>query len=189
MIRTNKLLNTLKKLISLYALSLCFSLNSYEMPLPAKEKYANQSINQACKIINKEKKLYAIGTGGEMLDEVNALCLTFEGYQEIGLEEARELIVYCVSTFLNIINSNQQLQPYLGNYPFTSQNVEIMIFLYKPDRQEVGPDNISLVRSMKGLVEYHYGYPLYKISEPFLRESYQEACDKLALEKKKPPIP
>jgi len=57
--------------------------------------------------------LIPVGTGGQMM------AMSFDYYQEVDLKTARELIVYDINEYLSVINGNNEIKPYLHEYPFT----------------------------------------------------------------------
>ncbi len=140
-----------------------------------KETLTNRIMMKVARQITTEKELYLVGTGGQMMNEIQMLALSFQGFRDVSLDEARELIVYAVETFVNEVNRNEKVRPYLANYPFIAKNVEISLLFFKPDYSEVDVPNISFIVTRRGCIKYYYGMPEFNIKNPCLIESYEEA--------------
>ncbi|VHO02453.1 hypothetical protein [Candidatus Rhabdochlamydia sp. T3358] len=159
--------------VLLATLSFLFGCSSFWHPLPDYEKIADDITEKTAQKLKEKKNLYLIGTGGRMMNDIQAMHMSFHFYQEVDLKEARELVVYAVNEYLLDINNNEEIRPYLHEYPFTAQNVEIRIFIYKPDRSRLPPEKIYYIASINGVLEYHIrdSNPYQAIHE----ETYEEA--------------
>lgn len=97
----------------------------------------------------------------------------------ISIEKCRELIVDCIKTYLEEINSNEELRSYLITYPYNSSNVYISILNSHPNGDIVlFPDICSVSSCRKGI---YYSIRDKSIG-PFLSETfetYEEALAKL----------
>ena len=90
---------------------------------PTKQSLANQVRLQTCIQLKNEKALVPCGIGAGMMGKIRMLALSFNYYEELSLEEARELVMYACSVFLEKINNNQLIRPFLLNYPFQPENI------------------------------------------------------------------
>lgn len=144
------------------------------------EKIADQITAKTAKKLKLEKDLHLIGTGGGMLDHIRTMGMSFEYFHEITIEEGRELLVYCVQTYLAEINSNERIRPSLEHYPFDYKDVDIRIFVRQPDRDQVPLGSIAVVASIKGKLDYDVREPSPKILKEIHRETYDEAVKLLA---------
>ncbi len=77
----------------------------------------------------KRHNMIVIGTGGGLAKRVNVLSLSFEIQGPQSKEKLREILIDCVEEFLLALNSNEKLRPHLKTYPFTSQGINIVIFV------------------------------------------------------------
>ena len=132
-----------------------FGCSSFRDQTPDYEKIADKITNRTAEKLKKEKKLTLIGIGGRMMDDIQMMAMSFNYYQEVNLEQARELLIYVINEYLSDINNNQDVRPYLHEYPFTSKNVEIRIFIYGPDRTELPSEKIDCITSIDGVLEYY----------------------------------
>ncbi|MEX0962283.1 MAG: hypothetical protein WDZ28_05460 [Simkaniaceae bacterium] len=156
----------------LLMISLAFGCNSMTYKLSDDEKIVNQITQETAKKLKEKKKLVLIGTGGQMMYKIEMLAMSFNYYQEVDLNSARDLIVYTINEYLTDINNNQDVRPYLHEYPFTSKNIEIRIFIYGPDRRELPPEKIGYISSRKGILRY---YTRSDRDHPICKETYDEA--------------
>lgn len=142
-----------------------------------KEMSTDQIAYRAAQKITSSQDLYQVGFGERMIDNTQELSLTFQGFREVSLNEARKIIIYAVKTFVDEINSSKKKEPYL-----TAKNVEVCIWFYKnPDYNSVSPEYIMLVEINDGVIKYYPGRPAYNIKEPLLVESYKKAIDMLSI--------
>ena len=89
-----------------------------------------------------------------MLDEVRMLSLTFKYYNEIEVSKARELLITSVIEFASAVNADARIRPYLKNYPFGPQNIEIRILIQKPDGKEPESGKLCMATAIKGELTY-----------------------------------
>ncbi len=170
-----KILTTLG-IITLIVLGFFFSPFRLSSPSSKDEVIADQVLARAAKKIETTKDLHLIGIGAQMLNEIEMLALSFQCLREVDLNTARELIVYSVQTLMAEVNENEEIRPYLKNYPFTSKNVEIRIFCYQPDASNVALHKLEIISSINGIIKYYpRGPDKYKMEEPILTETYEEA--------------
>ena len=64
---------------------------------------------------------------------INNLGILFQVKRKLSIEQAREILVDCVQEFLTEINSNEEIRPYLENFPFTSKNIHIALLTFAED--------------------------------------------------------
>ena len=169
-------------------LSLCLiGLSAVVLPyFPSeKERTSDAITSQTIQKLQKEKDLQAIGTGGQMMNEIEMLHIAFRYFHEVSLEEGRELMVYAIDTYLDAINKNEKIRPYLKKYPFTAKNLEIEIWIKKPDFTDVPVGKICGVLLRHGRIGYQpQGTHEYKFEPLCLQESYEESLKILDKAKK-----
>ena len=67
-------------------------------------------------------------------------------------DEARELIVNCAETYLQNINSEKALRPYLIQYPFPAERIEFVVLI--PSEKRNKTDSLAVIGLSKGIVKY-----------------------------------
>lgn len=140
---------------------------------------AQEIRNKIGKELAKKHQMRIAGIGGGMMDCVREIAVSFQLRRVLSQDELRCLIVDCVEEFLKAFNENQEIRPYLSNYPFTTANLDIRIFVstpqggdvHYPDFDIVGVYNEDFVTYKR---EDHEGKSLKPIVE-----AYQEALAKV----------
>ena len=120
-----------------------------------REKIADRITLKTAKILKEEKNLSPIGFGGSMMEDVKIIYVAFTYINDsYNVNEARKLIVYCAEKYINEINNNKKIRPYLHNYPFKADNLELDIFF--KDQNNLSPPypNIYFVSLRNGLISY-----------------------------------
>jgi len=159
----------------LLIISLAFGCNSITYKLSDDEKIVNQITQETAKKLKEKKNLVLIGTGGQMMHEIEMLAMSFNYYHEVNLETARELLVESVEEYLSDINSNQKIKPYLHEHPFTAKNVEIAIFFRNQDASNVSAEKINIAAANQGKVVYYIDCSEKHTIKAIYRETYEEA--------------
>jgi hypothetical protein len=80
----------------------------------------------ACEIHN-EVGIYCWSIGAKMVNDIEEVNAKFSAFRTATQEEARELEIFIVEKILKAINSNEQLRPYLREYPFPLERLKIRI--------------------------------------------------------------
>jgi hypothetical protein len=148
--------------------------------LPKHEKVADSITEKTAKELKEQKNLCLVGTGGQMMDDIQMMAMSFYYYQEVDLKTARELIVYAINTYLSAINTDKEIRSYLHKYPFTVKNLEIRIWIYNPDRSELPLEKIYFITSLNGILKY---YTRLNTRQAICEEAYEEALKLLTQSK------
>lgn len=165
-------------LLAVLVISGCDS-SHIHYPPSRKESLANQVTNEAFVQLKKEKKLHPFGMGGQMMDQIKKLTWAFLYYEELNIEDARRLLIESGDVILGIVNRNDEIIPYLQNYPFKPENVQIEIYLKKPDGSDFSHDKLCVITMRRGVLDYSATNPETDRLLTVLEESYEEAVAKL----------
>ncbi len=139
---------------------------------------SNEINAELIKKVAKEKNLKIQGTGGSMMENVEMIGLDFSSEKPFSIEQARKLIVDVTEELLQVYNSNEQIRPFLANYPFNSINVHIMISFQTRSSQNEN-DNIVFVYTKNGSIFYcDYDTEKERYKEVF-QETYGDALKKI----------
>ena len=151
-----------------------------------KVRIANKVRSEAAKKIQNELGLIPCGFGGGMMHKIRNLHLAFFYYEPLDLKDSRKMLIQAVNIFLNEINSNEKIRPYLCEYPFLPKDISLIIVLKKPDGNKVDQGDFAILVFRDGIAQYKFHDP-DSDSEypPFIayEESYEEAVEKLGLSK------
>src|SRR3990167_7317944 len=138
-----------------------------------------QKINvQTAKEVKKELGLVAIGTGGALMYDVKMSAMSFQYYHEIDIEKGRELIVKVIEKYLKNINENKPIRPYLHQYPFEVDSIEIRMFISKPDGRDIPDGQLEYISCLHGIIEYNANGPKWK-TITLKSETFNEAVELL----------
>ena len=145
---------------------------------PDYERIAGKITVETAMKLEKQRNLHLAGTGGGMMNDIQMMAMGFDCHQEINLNESRELLLYAVDEYLSDINKSEDVRPYLHNYPFTEKNVEIRVWISKPDGTDPSSGNIYYISAIKGILRYSIpGADKYS-SKVICEETYEEAKQK-----------
>lgn len=109
-----------------------------------------------------------------MNEDIKSLFLGLTCNKEASIDDARKLIVTCAKEYMFEINNNKELKPYLHNFPFSEQNIQLSIIFKTPlgINNEIG--KLSSVEIIKGKVIFSANKTEYTL-ETVLEESFEEA--------------
>jgi len=156
------------------------SVNEYAFLKPDKYDLANTVVAETSFQLKRDKNLIPFGTGRKICDQIQMLALTFICYKETEIDEARELLLEAFKVMVHVINSNEEIRPYLCQYPF-DQNLEMSIYFRKPNgHRDFGQLGICSIK--RGKLEYIIQNSTYNYTT-ILSETYEEAESKGCVEK------
>jgi|GEM_PF-2624313 hypothetical protein len=133
------------------------------------------------KLAKKLTQKYEMSVSGDSVAMpggiVNNLGLCFHVYRVLKKEEIRKILVGCVEYFVNEINSNEKIRPYLEKYPFGPKNITIGLIMYTSEEGDVYDPDIEAAFAAGGVIWYgtkgkdqEFGY------KNEYRESFEDAA-------------
>jgi SpoVK/Ycf46/Vps4 family AAA+-type ATPase len=100
----------------------------------------------------------------------------FKINQPISKEKARQILVECTQEYIQEINNKKELLPYLENYPVNEKNIDLSIYIYDKNGDQVFYPNLGHVSLFMGNLEYFIRDPKHQDKhEPFATETFEEA--------------
>lgn len=121
----------------------------------------------------KAKGFIAVGSGGSGGVNIHkTFDLLFQTKEKMTIESARRLIVESTHEFLDCINKNKQLRPYLIQFPATIENVGLVISTTPKD--SVQEPNIVSVMTIWDKIYYYSNDPDFD-KYIILKEPFEEA--------------
>ena len=148
-----------------------------EYVIPEYEKISDKITARTAKKLSKKYQLDPVGSGGSMMHDVKKLALSFNCYHPLSIDESRRLVVDCVNEYLKSVNENKEIRPYLHNFPFNEQNIELAIFIFEDNKfTKIQPGQVSSVSTLNGKIRYktRSAEDQYK-RETLHQETYEEA--------------
>jgi len=152
---------------------------SLEYKPSEKSEIVDDIMRKAFIQLQKEKELSPFGTGAQMMDEVKMLALAFSYCKEIELEDGRELLIAAINTFLETINADTRILPYLKPCPFEPKNVQIRIFLRNRDGSPFASGKLCFISAINGTLQYDIHDPQTTRLKTVYEEPYEEALAKI----------
>lgn len=145
-------------------------------------KLSDKIFNAYNKTFLKEKNMHLIGQGGAMMYDIEKINAHYYSYEPTTLEQARKLYVDIIEGYLQAYNSNEKIRPYLHNYPFNVDNLDITISFKDELNQRRGNGYIALMFRVRGKIFYETYDHDNKNFVTLLSESYEEARQLLGYE-------
>lgn len=164
-------------LIAVFALFGCCNNVCYY--LDEKENLCNKIIRKTATELKNELKLVPYGSGGQAMDQVKMLALCFIYREPVEIDQARTLLIASVDKFTAKINENEDIRRYLNNYPFETKNVEILIYIQDPSRNNFEPEKLCVVSIISDILEYQIHDPSTKKLTTIYKETYEDAVRNL----------
>lgn len=127
-------------LIAIVSLSFCFFNWGRDYTIMAHEIRAKVGEK-----LEKRHKMVCIGAGGGMMGSVHMISVHFKINHPLDRDEARALIVDCTEELLAAVNANEEIRPFLKDFPFTPKNLSISIISTNPDGSSVFDPYIEAV--------------------------------------------
>jgi len=141
------------------------SMNAKERPVYV--KYVHEIVNEYKKEMKKEYGLQCIGSGGSMPHDVAEIGVMFTIQKKVtSLEEARELEVAAIQKLLNHINNHPKIRPFLREYPFKNDRVEISISFTDKNNEQYMDGSIAYMYQVRNKI-------FYKTAEKCIAKGYQ----------------
>ena len=172
--------------------NLCLSLLMYLLTSCSREsmedKLSDRHMSAFGKEVQKTDKLYLVGTGGSARYGIDKLSLTFISYTTPSIDQARKLYLDIVNRFIARINEDEEIHPYLIDYPMTHRDLKICILFSGLPESEMA-DYVTVISmgeygkkfEEKPIYYFKYDYEQQR-SNIFFEETFEEAVENLKLE-------
>ena len=177
------------KLFSLFILPTLSFFAYLLMPIDARSPYyeteclVGETLSKTRKIIKaRYPDIQPCGTGISMPGgPVRELGLYFDINGSFSKEYIRKLIIEIAEELLCQINSNEKFRPHLIKYPFTIEDVEIIIYNHDKNGERVYDPEIGVADISSGILSYdtYDQESVYCKYKNKFEESYEEAIELL----------
>ena len=141
---------------------------------------ANRVQNCFVKKVREELGLYCEGSGGKQAYDIQSYRLQFRIVEKGTIERARELIVKITEMFKEEINNDKDVRPYLREYPFPHERIEIRISFSDEKGYRYKDGSVAFCTYEDPYGIYYYYLPEKNEHCDLLKkEPFQEAFDKV----------
>ncbi|MDF2577858.1 MAG: Conserved hypothetical rane protein [Chlamydiales bacterium] len=131
-------------------------------------------------ILSEKHALMGGSVGGAMLLDIEKVNFDFQiKHAPMKIDEARLIYVDCIQEFLKFYNNNEQIRPYLANYPFTVSNISLNLNFLDENGSKIVDNSFVYFIFNKGDKIFYRGFS--PNVEPFVKlhhETYEEALAK-----------
>jgi hypothetical protein len=135
-------------------------------------------MNSYAKELKRTKNLFAFGIGGSMNADVKILSPTYISSQKLNVDEARVLFIETVEGLVSKMNTDENIRPFLHDYPSTEKNTAIGIVFFDENNEFLQDDFIALISMLdngNGMIYYAIYNTETKKLEDCYEEPYEEA--------------
>ena len=148
---------------------------------------SGEAKRQAQNEISKKFGLTVVGAGGGAITVVRLVDLDFETDAPITIPEARKLLISCSDILLKHLNGYRPLRPFLFEYPFPIQRINLAISVSREGKMKLPKDAPTIFSLYEGKIKYRRPPDNYDKPAPpgvIHSETYAEALQILAKENK-----
>ncbi|MCH9625439.1 MAG: hypothetical protein S4CHLAM123_06130 [Chlamydiales bacterium] len=139
-------------------------------------KMSNRIASSYAKEFAKPRELMLTGYGGAMMNDIQEVSLRFLSFNALNVDEARVLYVEMMEEFLCRINRNEEIRPYLHNFPFEEDNLKLSIGFEDSNRKITGDGHVALMSIARDHILFFAAYDPVKEEFYTLYEApYEEA--------------
>ena len=140
-------------------------------------RLVHKILEESANVIENKYGINVCGEGVAMPGgNIKEFSLSFDTRVPYEKQRLRELLIASAHELLNAINTNEGIRPYLKKYPFTVDNVQIIIFNHEKNGREVVDPGISVADIDRDGLTYSGVDPdnHFRYKSEF-RETYKEA--------------
>lgn len=87
----------------------------------------NCTVNRYIEALEEGNQIHLINKTGQMDDHIHFLGLSFVSEKSVDLATGRRMLLQLIDSFLDAINGDSKLTPFLCPNPFTEDNIEIRV--------------------------------------------------------------
>lgn len=150
---------------------------------------ADEQMSCYAKKAYQEKGIVLEGSGGEMMNDIKVFTLSFNCFEHLTLAQTRVLMVQVIDEFLQQVNADEKIRPYLHDYPLTVKNVSLMIGFINHQNKRPPKEYIALAYTHKDIIYYSHWDSTQLESSKFCddyQESFSDAV-KIVMQKENQP--
>jgi hypothetical protein len=119
------------------------------------EKCVNKIIAESSRTLSKRHKMRCVGTSASMpWNTVRGVGLRFQIVGPLTQDQLRPILIDCTNEMVRLVNANTEIRPYLASYPFTPNNIDLVIFVKNAEGYPILPPEIGIADSLWGSLSY-----------------------------------
>lgn len=162
----------------------CISIYSFNFGFSQRTKMdivSNKLTKRIGERLCKKHNMYMVGIGGGApKGKIDHITVMFGRYQgPLNKDECRELMLDCKKVYLEEINSNDEIRPFLITYPYQPENIDLTILIFNPDGSLVLDPDFCTVSTFKKSIQYKTCTSVRSPYKSRVEESYAEALSKV----------
>lgn len=158
--------------MSYLIMSLAFFLMGCESE-PIYIQHVNRLRSQFIAEVQRKDPVTVSMIGGGLFRDVEEVSITFRAYKHADITDARQMIVPYVKRLLELINQDEQVRPYLRQYPFWG--VKLRISFYESNEEPVNPPLLTSVIFWPDRKTIEYCIYKNDVFVGIYEESYEDA--------------
>ncbi|NGX26736.1 MAG: hypothetical protein K940chlam6_00661 [Chlamydiae bacterium] len=157
---------------------------SMQIEIPEPDATVHEIMDDTIATLTKKYNLHPCGIG--MNGKFEYLEISFQIRKNLNRDEIRAILMDCGKEFLENINSCKMIRPFLKDYPFSSKNIGIVLFIRNETNNDIFHPEICCASIRRSVVSFHTKSEenQFRYKETY-EESYEEAL--ALLEKTKDP--
>ena len=142
--------------ILLFLIFMGFNMKNHQGYFPSEgEERVNKLLSNTAKIIQSKYGLQPCGVGVAMPGgPIREVTLCFETKNSFTKEQLRNLLIESSKELLDQVRSDEKIQKFLKERPFTIKNVEIIIYNHDKNGRGLRDPQISIARISQGTLIY-----------------------------------
>lgn len=106
------------------------------------------------KEVEKTDGLVVTGSGGAMMGDIQEIFLSFETDRCLDKAEMRSFLTQKSERFIELINENEEIRPYLHDYPCTEKNIELWVIFHKNGKKNLKYPHVRSAQLIRGKIYY-----------------------------------
>jgi hypothetical protein len=155
--------------VALLILMLCIGvrLNAKESEPPKYVSYVREIVKAFSLEMEKDYGLICMGSGGSMPKDVETIEVPFIAFRTAHIDEVRVIEVTAVQKLLNLINSHDKIRPFLREYPFKHNRVDVSISFRTSEDERPLDGSVALVFLARDQIFYRSAELRKGLTMPF----------------------
>lgn len=101
--------------------------------------------------------------------------VSFNSCASVNIEQARKLYIDIIEEYLRYVNEDEEVRPYLHNYPFTPVNLYFLLGFRENNQSIKGEGHVASIVISRNIVYYDAYHTNSKKLYNLHKETYEEA--------------